>query len=343
MRSSPFNFATDPWFQFFAGVITTVGTVIGVYALGKVRRTDKLNQHVYQLAARDLEKNRTDDDIRVKKDEATRISSQIQALRNRIETEIPLEARRTVLRDRLDGNIKDLQQNLSLTLDLKRQLAELGSVKDIPSELLEAVKAEILPEYIQNAHHELLKTYLIIILVLSSLTSAFVPHVIRFIIQVPLAAMGGFSLYELIRDYVSGAIHSSDRSSLKIIIAGLIAASLTTMTSDVVLFLEEFGGEKEPRDYIMVFSAPATLLLGIGAVAGSVWLIKTRSTILARIAASLLAVPGLLLCLLGVALAQNIGSGLGLAEDAGFVILLGVATIVFGAGATRFINKLNGL
>ncbi len=187
--STLWEFATSPWFQVLAFSVAAVGTILGVIAWRQARATNRINQFLFQQAEKNIDKNLTEEELREKRSEVTQISEQITALRNRIEVEIPIEAKRTVLRDRLDGNIKNLHQTLNATLDIKRQLETLGTSADIPPDLLKAVKAEILPEYIETAQHEQLKSYLIILLVVSAMTSAVALGDLALIIQVPLPSV----------------------------------------------------------------------------------------------------------------------------------------------------------
>ena len=141
---TPWDFASTGWFALLGFLVTTLGTILGVIAWRQSKSSSRINDFLFRQAERNIDRHLTDEEIRNKKTEAARISDEITALRNRLEVEIPIEAKRTVLRDRLDGNIKTLHQTLNATMDLKRELASLGTTADLPPDLLSAVKAEIL-------------------------------------------------------------------------------------------------------------------------------------------------------------------------------------------------------
>ena len=246
-----------------------------------------------------------------------------------------------MLRDRIDGNIKNLHQTLNATLDLKRQLEALGTAVDIPPDLMNAVKAEILPEYIENARHEQLKTYLIIILVVSALTSAILPSEIGIIIQIPLLVMGGFCLFRLLKTYAARAVHSSDESTLKMMALGLVAGTLTTAGIGIALYsntlyhVQYFHPDK-------VFVALFAIALGLFIIGGGIWLAKTRSRMVWRIASAALSLPGLVFCLFGFALIYDAMDS-SYSREAKYTVLLsvlGAITAVFLFSAMSMFNRL---
>src|SRR5260370_33615114 len=116
------DFAASATFQWIAFTVGLVGTLFGIYAWLDGRRKDRIYKSLFEAADKNIDKKLTDKQISENKSEVTRTSEQIEQLRKRIETEIPVEAKRTVLKDRIDANIVALQTTLASTLDLKHQL-----------------------------------------------------------------------------------------------------------------------------------------------------------------------------------------------------------------------------
>jgi hypothetical protein len=126
------DFATSAAFQWIVLVIGLLGTVFGVITWLDGKKKEREYKFLLEAAGKNIDKSITEEQIKAGKSEAARVSEQIEQLRKRIETEIPLEAKRTVLKDRIDANILTLQETLSATLDLKNQPTVLGAPTDLP-------------------------------------------------------------------------------------------------------------------------------------------------------------------------------------------------------------------
>jgi hypothetical protein len=110
---------TSVGFQWASFVIGLLGTAAGVYAVIDSRKKDRIRNYLFEVAEKNLDKTITEQELQKRKEEARLASDRIEALQHRIEKEIPLEAKRTVLKDRLDLSIRALNQTLTSTLALK--------------------------------------------------------------------------------------------------------------------------------------------------------------------------------------------------------------------------------
>jgi len=302
-EARPFlDFATNPAFQWIALTVGVLGAAFGIIAWLDGRRKDRVYKYLFEAAEKNIDKNLTDEQIKFSRSEAARASEQIEELRKRIETEIPLEAKRTVLKDRIDANIVTLQATLTSTLELRNQLSALGETPDIPRELLKAVEAEVLPEYVRNSQRETLKTYLIIVTSISALTSAVIPWELSLIIQIPLLVVGVSLLTRLFKEYASKLSQTADPSTLKMIAAALYAGALTTGVAAFLLERERLPAHRwdrmDDRDWVaLVMITISIMLIGLCA-----WLIKTKRRWPWRLLSAALAILGIAVALLSALL-----------------------------------------
>lgn len=193
---------TTPAFQWASFGVGFVGTWLAILAWRDSRRKDRVHEYLFKTAEKNIDKDVTEATLEAKRKEVRQVSDNIEALQRRIEQEIPIEAKRTVLKDRLDLSTKALQDTLASTLLLKRELEALGESSQIPPDLLQAVEAEIRPEYVINAQRESLKTYLTIVMTTSAVLSAMLPYEIRVVLQFPLILIGIAILVRLIKLHI---------------------------------------------------------------------------------------------------------------------------------------------
>jgi hypothetical protein len=270
------DFATSATFQWIAFSVGFVGTLFGIYAWLEGRRKDRIYKYLFEAADKNIDKNLTEKQISDNKSEVARTSEQIELLRKRIETEIPIEAKRTVLKDRIDANILTLQTTLASTLDLKRQLLALGNETTLPSGLVKAVEAEILPEYVNNAQRETLKTYLIIVMVISALISAVIPSGLNLVVQIPLMVAGVAILSRLLRDYASRISQTADTFTLDVIYAALFAGALTSLTFAYFIENAHLPNHRWKEMPGQDIAASVSMTISISLIVFGVWFIKTK-------------------------------------------------------------------
>ena len=169
------KFVGNPITTVVSVIFGMVGTLLTYWSFRKSRRTDKIYSQLFEVAEKNIDKTVTQNELSQKRREVQAASEQIRNLQEQIRKDIPLQARRAVLMDRLDSQIEHLQQSLDSTLTTKRELAELRQSVDIPPELLKAIESEISPQYRLKNRRESLRTYLLIILAVAAVVPAVAP------------------------------------------------------------------------------------------------------------------------------------------------------------------------
>jgi hypothetical protein len=287
------DFATSAAFQWIALTIGLIGTVFGVIAWLDGRKKDRAYKYLLDAAEKNIDKNLTDEQIRANQSEVARTADQIEQLRKRIETEIPIEAKRTVLKDRIDASILTLQATLASTLDLKNQLAALGVSPDLPLELTKAVEAEILPEYVNNARRETLKTYLIIVMGILTLISAVLPGELMLVIKLPLLVIGISILSRLFKEYASKITQVADRSTVNMIIGATSAGALTAAAFAYGLERDRLPNHRFDRIHSQEAIALFTMTAAIVLFGACVWLLKKKGGWAWRLLSAIVAIAGI--------------------------------------------------
>lgn len=97
------------------------------------------------------------------------------SLQNKIRQELPIEAKKAVLKDKLEEAIKNLHLNLKEIESTKLKLAELGISKDIPVELRKSIETEIRPKYLIQDELSKQKSYLTIQTSIAAIASTTIP------------------------------------------------------------------------------------------------------------------------------------------------------------------------
>lgn len=192
---------TSAGFQWVAMAVGVFGAVFALYTWLDSKKKERVLNHLFKIAEQSLDKEDTEKELAVRRQEVKEASSRIEALQKKIEREIPLEAKRTVLKDRLNMNIAALYRELQSAQGLKKELEALGQTADIPADLMKNVENEISPEYVKAAKRESLKTTLTIIMTASAVLGSVLPiYELRSLIQTPLLLFGGTILLLLVRE-----------------------------------------------------------------------------------------------------------------------------------------------
>jgi hypothetical protein len=164
------DFLANPIVTSAAFAIGILGTVLTYLSWRSNRRTDKIYAELFRVAEKNIDKTITEESLSQKRKEIQLASEEIRQLQERIRSDIPLQARRAVLMDRINSSTEHLQQNMESIRAAQQQLAKLGSPADIPPELLHAVEVEVSPEYLLKARRATLMTYLSAVLALAAIT-----------------------------------------------------------------------------------------------------------------------------------------------------------------------------
>jgi len=179
-------FLKENWLNIAFGLGGLAGTIYGYLSWKNAKKEKKVYGYLFDLAEKNIDKNITEQKIAKQKKEVQKISQEVESLQEQIRKDIPKEARRAVLKDRLHANIALLNQYFQTTKKIKKELNHLGSTANIPPELLKAIELEISPEYLQKEKQANLKTYLTIVTTAAAILSAVVPYEISRALSVAL-------------------------------------------------------------------------------------------------------------------------------------------------------------
>lgn len=181
------------------GVIGLIGTVFGVFSWYQSQRTTKRYEYLLDIADKNIDKNVTEKELARKREDIREATEQVRALQNHIEKQIPIEARRTVLKDRLNAEVELLHRTRNNVVLLKQELTEMGEFANIPRGLMRSIEAEISPEYLMREKRSTLKTYLTIVTTASAIASSLLNGTLRELVTFPLLILGILFLVRLLK------------------------------------------------------------------------------------------------------------------------------------------------
>src|ERR1039457_4926609 len=95
---------------YFFGVAGILGTAITIYALYQSIKSRKLQRFIYKQAQIVLEKEATEEELAKTKNELSNVENRLSDLQRQIQRDLPVEARRAVLKDRLEESLKNLKK-----------------------------------------------------------------------------------------------------------------------------------------------------------------------------------------------------------------------------------------
>lgn len=168
------------------GIIGVVGTIFGVVSWYSANKTTKTYEYLFRVAEKNIEKDITEEELGKRREDIKKATQEFQSLQNQIRKEIPIEAKRTVLRDRLNSEMESLNRTYNSVKNLNAELLHLGDTTNIPPDLLKTIANEISPEYLIRERQSNLKTYLTIITTAAAVLSALLPSYIRNFVNIPL-------------------------------------------------------------------------------------------------------------------------------------------------------------
>ena len=130
------------WLNIFFGIIGLLGTVYGYLSFRSGSKQKKVYSYLFELAEKNIDKDITENKLENAKQQVKMVSKEIESLQEQIRRDIPKEARRAVLKDRLNSVVGILKQYYDSTLELKKELAALGESPEIPQILMQAIEKE---------------------------------------------------------------------------------------------------------------------------------------------------------------------------------------------------------
>jgi len=164
------------YFNLILGIISIVGVMATLYSIYQWNKDKKLQEIVFKQAKVVLEKESTQKELTLKKDELKSVENQLTQLEKQIQKNLPLVARKTVLRDRLEESLEHLQKYYDDVISTKTKLESFETSEDIPFELLKNIQDVLEPRFVIREKISTSKTYLTIISVLSSIMFVAVPY-----------------------------------------------------------------------------------------------------------------------------------------------------------------------
>lgn len=164
------------WASIALGVFGAIGTIFGIMSYRSAKRSDIVYSHLFKIAEQNIDKLAAEEDLARSRQRVQAETDKIRELQNTIREEIPKEARRAVLRDKIKGNV-DLINETYVSLEQSRAiLAEIGEAQEIPEELHKAIENEIMPEYLLERRKSNLRNYLTIVTASAAIGSILLPY-----------------------------------------------------------------------------------------------------------------------------------------------------------------------
>jgi hypothetical protein len=164
------------YFNYTVGVIGVISAVITFYLFYQWYKSKKLQDFVYKQAQLALEKESTQEKLNQTKEELTNVESRLTELQKQIQKDLPIEARKAVLKDRLEESLENLKKYFDDVISTKTKLSSLGETNTISAELLKNIQHEIEPRFIIKEKISNYKTYLTIVSTLAGVIFAIIPR-----------------------------------------------------------------------------------------------------------------------------------------------------------------------
>lgn len=169
-------FLMQNWMNLFFGIIGIAGTIFGYVSWRLAKKSTAAYSLLFELADRHIDKSLTDKKLSDTKDQLKEEANRIRELQSKIQHEIPIEARRTVLKDKLETNVEQMHEVYTSLQKVRKQLLKLGDEANIPYEIKSAIDTEIQPKYLAKRRKSDLRNYLTIITAAAAISSALLPY-----------------------------------------------------------------------------------------------------------------------------------------------------------------------
>lgn len=156
-------------------IATLIGTIFGVWGFVNSRKSKKeikRYEYLFQIADQNIDKNLSEeelDNLKKQKDEAQK---KVESLNNIIKNDIPLEAQRTILADKLKDQEFALGQLFEKYQKTKEEYEEIAKIENsIPEYILREIENHILPDYLIQQQKNRYMSMLTIISYVSAILS----------------------------------------------------------------------------------------------------------------------------------------------------------------------------
>lgn len=236
------KFLLDNWLNLIFGLIGAVGTVYGFMSWKSSQKDKRSYTFLFELAEKNIEKNITEETLRQKKEEVEMATSEIKSLQRQIKSDIPKEARKAVLKDKLNSHYIELTNTYKNISVLKEELSNISESAEIPPDLLKEIEKEIRPAYLLKEERENLKTYLTVCTTLAAIASAVLPWEMSRVVGGLFLVAGFGVLIQLMRNFFATA---SRKNQIRIATYGYIVGFVVTAAlaiGDLYIFAEYGSG-----------------------------------------------------------------------------------------------------
>jgi hypothetical protein len=220
--------------NFYFGIAGAIGTILAIYSIYQSYKSKKLQNFVFKQAQIALEKEDAQHKLNATKEELTNVESRIATLQNQIQKDLPIEARKAVLKDRLDESLENLQKYYTDVVTTKKKLSDLGVSSLVSDELLKGIENEIEPRYILKDKISTNQIALTVLSTLSGIAFAAIPYPFGNYIGVTLLLFGLPFLIQVVRYTLIK--NSKDKQKVNLTIKLLLNLLATTLTLVSALF-----------------------------------------------------------------------------------------------------------
>lgn len=148
-------------------IATLLGALFGIWGIidsQKSKKELRKYDYLFKIAEKNIDKDLTEDELDQLYKQKEEIQQKLDGLNNVIKNDIPLEAQKTVLLDRLKEDEKHLVHSYNNYNNTKKEYEQLSQVKtDIPDDILKEIELHIMPEYLiqqKNQKYMYMLTYI---------------------------------------------------------------------------------------------------------------------------------------------------------------------------------------
>lgn len=263
--------SSDLLFNYTVGVIGVLSALITFYLFYQWFKSKKLQDFVFRQAQLALEKESTQEKLDLTKKELTNVESRLTELQKQIQKDLPLEARKAVLKDRLEESLEYLKKYYDDVISTKDKLEKLGVSNQISSELLKSIQQEIEPRFLIKEKISSYKTYLTIVSTLAGIVFAVLPHPFNDFVGVTLLIIGFPIVIQIIKLTIVKNAKDKQTTNLKfkiwLSIFGTITTIISTLFFCIVLISSKYDRENiELKVLTSVLGISAALLSSLSIV-----------------------------------------------------------------------------
>jgi DNA repair exonuclease SbcCD ATPase subunit len=253
------------YLNFFFGIVGVLGTLITTYAFYQSYKSKKLQNYVYRRAQIALDQEATEDELSKTKEELSSVEARISDLQKQIKKDLPIEARRAVLKDRLEESLENLVRYFDDVKTTKAKLIKLGEQPSISSDLLKSIQDEIEPRFLIKEKISIYQTLLTIATTLSGLAFAFLSYPFERYVGGALLLLGFPIAIMILQLTIKRRSKDKQKTSLLILLGLSFLGTLLTLISSIFFWIIFMTMSEYISDVLIfsIFFTIVTLILSI--------------------------------------------------------------------------------